>query len=72
MTGHAPGLAAQVTPPDSTWDVTEPRGTVREIDFTTSEGTFTSVDVSPDGRWVVFDLLGHVYRVPIGGGPPSA
>ena len=61
-------VTAQVTPPDSAWDVTQPRGKVREIDFTTSEGTFTSVDVSPDGRWIVFDLLGHVYRMPIGGG----
>ena len=27
-----------------------------------------SVDVSPDGQWIVFDLLAHVYRVPIEGG----
>lgn len=50
------------------WDVTQARGTVRQIDFTTSEGTSMTVDVSPDGRWVIFDLLGHVYRVPVTGG----
>jgi Tol biopolymer transport system component/imidazolonepropionase-like amidohydrolase len=50
------------------WDVTQPRGKTRVIDFTTSEGTWMSVDLSPDGRWVVFDLLGHVYRVPARGG----
>ena len=50
------------------WDVTQARGKTREIDFTTSEGTRTSVDLSPDGTWVVFDLLGHVYRVPVAGG----
>jgi len=50
------------------WDVTVPRGKTRTIDFTTTEGTLMSVDVSPDGQWVVFDLLGHVYRMPIGGG----
>jgi len=27
-----------------------------------------SVDLSPDARWVVFDLLGHIYRVPVDGG----
>src|SRR5262245_40463461 len=50
------------------WDVTQPRGRVREIDFPTTEGTWTSVDVSPDGTWMVFDLLGHIYRMPITGG----
>jgi Tol biopolymer transport system component len=50
------------------WDVTMARGKTREIDFTTTEGTRTAVDISPDGSWVAFDLLGHVYRVPVGGG----
>ena len=27
-----------------------------------------SVDVSPDGQYVIFDLLAHVYRVPVAGG----
>ncbi|HSM60026.1 MAG TPA: hypothetical protein VK849_04475, partial [Longimicrobiales bacterium] len=50
------------------WDVTLARGETREVDFTTDVGTWMSVDVSPDGRWVVFDLLGHVYRVSTTGG----
>ena len=50
------------------WDVRLPRGQTREIDFTTTEGTRMSVDVAPDGSWVVFDLLGHIYRVPADGG----
>ena len=51
-----------------TWDTTLPRGRTREIDFSTTEGTWMSVDLSPDGKWVVFDLLDQIYRVPSAGG----
>ncbi|HEX7330393.1 MAG TPA: amidohydrolase family protein [Pyrinomonadaceae bacterium] len=54
--------------PAQTWDVTKPRGQTREIDFTTNEGTWMSVDLSHDGQWIVFDLLAHIYRVPAKGG----
>ena len=50
------------------WDVSVPRGETREIDFTTTEGTWMSVDNSPDGSWIVYDLLGHIYRMDAEGG----
>ena len=65
--GAAPA-AGQAADTSSAWDVTLARGETREIDFTTEEGTFMSVDVSPDGQWLVFDLLAHIYRLPIAGG----
>jgi Tol biopolymer transport system component/imidazolonepropionase-like amidohydrolase len=58
----------QSTAESEPWDVTKARGQTREIDFLTKEGTWMSADLSPDGRWVVFDLLAHIYRVPIDGG----
>ena len=27
-----------------------------------------SADLSPDRTWIAFDLLGHVYRMPVAGG----
>ena len=53
---------------DETWDVTQPWGKIRHIDFSTNEVTGASVDISPDGKWIVFDLLAHIYRVPVAGG----
>ena len=46
------------------WDVTLARGKTRDIDFTAAEGTWMSADLSPDGTWLAFDLLGHIYKVP--------
>jgi Tol biopolymer transport system component len=40
----------------------------RKIEFTTDEGTWLSLDVSPDGKTIVFELLGDIYTLSIGGG----
>jgi hypothetical protein len=40
----------------------------RTIQFTTDEATWISLDVSPDGRTIVFDVLGDLYTIPITGG----
>src|SRR5688572_10549620 len=40
----------------------------KHIRFTTTEGTRMSVDVSPDGERLVFDLLGDLYTLPRSGG----
>src|SRR5450759_1174426 len=44
----------------------------RKIQFTTDEGTWLSLDVSRDGKTVLFDLLGDLYTVPITGGEAKA
>ena len=45
-----------------------PLAPTRAARFTTSEGTWMSVDVGPDGQRIVFDLLGDLYSIPIAGG----
>lgn len=45
-----------------------PLGPTRVVRFPAVEGTWMSLDVSPDGRWIVFDLLGDLYVLPINGG----
>ena len=57
---------------DPTVTLAPPGGQTRIIDFTTDEGTGVSVAVSPDGTWLAFDLLGHIYRMPIAGGAAVA
>ena len=43
-------------------------GAMRTIEFDTDEGTWMNLDVSPDGKTIVFDLLGDIYAVPVTGG----
>ncbi len=73
--GDEPGLRLQAEsaapakadePPQ--WSVEAPGGPAKTVTIDTDEGTWTSVDLSPDGNTVVFDLLGDLYTVPIAGG----
>lgn len=61
------------TPPGGMGAATRPTSglplvTSRTVAFTTNRGSWLSLDVSPDGRTIVFDLLGDLYTMPIGGG----
>ncbi|MBA2260509.1 MAG: hypothetical protein H0W18_16575, partial [Acidobacteria bacterium] len=51
---------AQQKPPDK-WDVNADLGPTTKLSFDTAEGTWMNVDVSPDGKQIVFDLLGDIY-----------
>ena len=58
---------AQQKSPDAKWDVTAPLGPTTPLSVDTSEGTWMNVDVSPDGKRILFDLLGDIYEMPIDG-----
>ena len=71
---QAPALDTAPTPPPAAaatkpkWDVNKPPGVARTVNIDTRSGTWMSVDVSPDGTTLGFDLLGDLYLLPSGGG----
>jgi Tol biopolymer transport system component/imidazolonepropionase-like amidohydrolase len=70
FSGAEAAAPALPTRPDSSapWKVDDVHGPSHTITFDTDEGTWISLDVSPDGKTVVFSLLGDLYLVPISGG----
>lgn len=52
----------------SKWNVEKPSGPSNSFSFQTNEGTWMNLDVSPDGKEIVFDMLGDIYKIPISGG----
>ncbi|MBO6587396.1 MAG: PD40 domain-containing protein [Gracilimonas sp.] len=40
----------------------------REFSFNLNEGSWIALDVSPDGKTIVFDYLGDLYTIPMEGG----
>ncbi|MBW7946720.1 MAG: hypothetical protein H3C60_09860, partial [Sphingomonadaceae bacterium] len=54
--GLAPQARAQMQP----WSVEDTGQPYRDVTVTTSEGTWMSLDVSPDGKTIAFDMLGDI------------
>ena len=55
------------TSPSGTWP-NPPYAYDVAVNLDVDTGTWMSVDVSPDGKEIVFDLLGDLYTMPIAGG----
>lgn len=53
---------------DAKWDVNNPPGAKKSVSIDVTEGTWMSLDVSPDGQTIAFDLLGDIYTMPVTGG----
>ncbi|HYM33942.1 MAG TPA: hypothetical protein VET48_01030, partial [Steroidobacteraceae bacterium] len=65
-------ICSAAEPEKKKWDVNNPPGERAEVSIDTRTGTWMSVDVSPDGKQVLFDLLGDLYLLPITGGEAKA
>ena len=57
---------------DPAEDINKPRADARRVTFTADEATWMSIDLSPDGSTLVFDLLGDIYTLPVAGGKAKA
>jgi Tol biopolymer transport system component/imidazolonepropionase-like amidohydrolase len=44
----------------------------RSVSFTATEATWSAVDIAPDGKTLLFDLLGDIYRLDRAGGRARA
>jgi len=65
-------LLPAAEPEKKKWDVNAPPGEAATVTLDTRTGTWMSVDASPDGKTLVFDLLGDLYALPIEGGEAKA
>src|SRR2546427_12993086 len=70
-----PSTVAAQNPPAPRPDTTHraktdslPLTPTRKVEFDAHEGTWLSLDVSPDGKTIVFELLGDLYTMPVTGG----
>lgn len=50
------------------WDITDTGQPYTETRLTLTEGTWMSLDVSPNGETIIFDLLGDIYTISAAGG----
>ncbi|MBE0379581.1 amidohydrolase family protein [Pseudoalteromonas prydzensis] len=63
-----PSLQAAEHKEDKKWQVDAPQGQFADAAISVSQGTWMNIDVSPDGKTIVFDLLGDIYTMPMAGG----
>ncbi|QIR13077.1 amidohydrolase family protein [Shewanella aestuarii] len=64
-----PTMAIANTEEAAKWQVNAPENApLQKVDINVTEGTWMNVNVSPDGKTIVFDLLGDIYQMPISGG----
>lgn len=61
-------FAQEKSSQEKKWDIEKYQGPTKNFSIDTDEGTWMNLDVSSDGKDIVFDLLGDIYSMPITGG----
>ena len=64
----APSFALESADKEAKWDVKNPQGEMKTITINTDESTWSNLDVHPNGKTIIFDMLGDIYTMPISGG----
>ncbi|MCA1779199.1 MAG: hypothetical protein LC637_07425 [Xanthomonadaceae bacterium] len=70
-----PAMAEEAGPEgdgEDSWSVQDPPGDWQAIEIDAEEVSWATVDVSPDGEFLIFDFLGDLYRLSIDGGDAVA
>lgn len=68
LNGHAEVSAEAADKDDKKWDVLNPPFELNNVEIDTEFTTWSSLDVTPDGKQIVFDMLGDIFIVGIQGG----
>ncbi|WP_300482318.1 amidohydrolase family protein [Shewanella sp.] len=54
---------------EAEWNVNAPANApLEQVKIDVNEGTWMNLSISPDGKHIVFDLLGDIYQIPVSGG----
>ena len=74
LTAHSQNSGKDSTEKDTAGKKEEglPLEPSRKISFQAQQGTWISLDVSPDGQTIAFDLMGDIYTIPATGGTATA
>ncbi|MCC2618218.1 amidohydrolase family protein [Aestuariibacter halophilus] len=74
LTIASPVLAQSEDDTDSKpeWDITAPPFPLHDLTIKTDEITWSSLDITPDGEQMVFDMLGNIFVVDANGGDAKA
>ena len=67
-THAADDIKKDATINEEKWDVSNPPFALNEVTINTTETTWSSLDIAPNGKYMVFDMLGDIYKVNVDGG----